>query len=347
MNGGTFSVLTIFSRAKYWFFFFTLITLNESLGQSNTVSFSSILLPGNAALSGLGTVNASRVDYNVNFFQSNPALNSDSLDGWASANHLFYFAGIGLSSFAYQHHFNSVGSLNFGLNHLSLGTISGYDIYGNPTTDFTSGETSIVIGKSHQVSFFRFGLNIRGAFSNIAGFRATALLFDLGGVFVHPTKDFSVGLVLKNLGVVLNEFSGTSSSRLPFDVQAGVSYKPEHMPIRFSATVYNLTDYHIPYQVSNLANEKTSTLDKVFSHLTFGAELVIHKNVDLLLGYNFQRHQELKLEGSGGGSGISIGALIKLRHLDFSFSRSGYVTGGAYQLSLNMNTNKILRRNKI
>ncbi|HEY5691741.1 MAG TPA: hypothetical protein VIS49_09810, partial [Cyclobacteriaceae bacterium] len=165
-----------------------------------------------------------------------------------------------------------------------------------------------------------------------------------GGAFVHPEKDLSIGLVIKNIGLVLQEYSPTSTSRLPFDVQVGISYKPAHMPLRFSGTVYNLSDYQIPYPGLQLADEKPSTLDKVMSHLNFGAELLIHKNVDILLGYNFQRHQELKLEGSGGGSGISIGALLKLRDINFSFSRSGYATGGAYQLSLNMNTKRILRR---
>ena len=344
MNWGDMSCVTSINAIKICCSFLFVFIVAEGNGQSIPSSFSSLLLPNTTELSGLGSVNASRTDYNVNFFQNNPALSSDTLDGWASANHLFYFANIGLSSFAYQHRFNSLGALSFGVNHLSLGSIQGYDLNGNPTSILSSGETTIVIGKSHQVNLFRFGVNLKGAFSNLAGYRATALLFDLGGTFVHPNKDLSVGLVIKNIGLVLQDYTPTSSSRLPFDVQMGISYKPEHMPLRFSATAYNLRDYQIPYPVSQLTSEKPSTLDKVMSHLTFGTELLVHKNVDILLGYNFQRHQELKLEGSGGGSGISIGSVLKLRHLNFSFSRSGYVTGGAYQLSLNMNTQKILRR---
>lgn len=344
MNWGVLSFVTCIKLTGLCCGLLGIMMITDGKGQSTPTSFSSLLLPNTAELSGLGSVNASRADYNVSLFQSNPALSSDTLDDWSSANHLFYFANTGLSSFAYQHNFNSLGSVSFGVNHLSLGSIQGYDIYGNPTSNYNSGETTVVIGKSHQVNHFRFGVNIKGAFSNLAGYRATALLFDMGGAFVHPHKDLSVGLVIKNLGFVLREYSPTSSSRLPFDVQVGISYKPEHMPLRFSATVYNLSDYQIPYPVQQSTGENRSTLDKVMSHLTFAGELLVHKNVDILLGYNFQRHQELKLEGSGGGSGISMGTVIKLRHLNFSFSRSGYVTGGAYQISLNVNTKKILRR---
>ncbi|MEQ9413814.1 MAG: PorV/PorQ family protein, partial [Cyclobacteriaceae bacterium] len=242
--------------------------------QSNSKSFTSLELPPNAVLSGLGSVNVSKADYSIDFFQNNPALTSDTLNGWASANHLFYFAGTGMSSFAYQHGFDKVGAISFGVNHLSLGSIEGYDNIGTPTGSFNSGETTLTIGKSHQVNLFRFGVNVKGVFSNLAGYRASALLVDIGGAFVHPTKDLSVGLAIKNAGVVLSEFSATSTSQLPFDVQAGVTYKPEHMPIRFSATAYRLTDYNVPYEGDNVDDE-LNTLGKVVSHLTFGAELLI------------------------------------------------------------------------
>lgn len=315
--------------------------------QSNTRSFTSLDLPGTAQLSALGGVNVSRVGYDVNFFQNNPALAADTLSGWASASHLFYFAGTGLSSFAYQHNFNTIGPLSFGVSHFSMGTIQGYDLNGAPTQSLNAGETIVTVGKAHQVGVFRFGVNVKGAFSNLAGYRASALLLDMGGAFVHPSKDLSIGLVINNAGVVLKEYSTTSSSSLPFDVQVGVSYKPEHMPLRFSTTVYRLSDFKIPYENNNGPDDQLGTLDKVVSHVTFGAELILHRNVNVLLGYNFLKHKELKLESAGGGSGFSIGALAKVRNMNFAFSRSGYVTGAAYQLSLGIDTNKILKRNSL
>lgn len=312
--------------------------------QSISKSFVSLELPSNAAVSGLGGINVSNEDYSVDFFQNNPALSSDTLNGWASANYLFYFAGTGLSSFTYQHDFKNIGPLSFGVNHLSLGSIDGYDIIGTPTGTFNYGETTLTVGKSHQTNHFRFGVNIKGLFSNLAGYRANALLVDLGGAFIHPIKDFSVGLVIKNAGIVLDEYSPTSTSQLPFDIQAGITYKPEHMPIRFSGTVYRLIDYKLPYEPSGNDADQVSTLDKVMSHLTFGTELLIHKNVGILFGYNFLKHKELKMETIGGGSGVSVGAVARLKQLSFIFSRAGYVTGGAYQFSLSMNTNKILNR---
>lgn len=309
--------------------------------QSVTNSFTSLALPVDAAVSATGGINVSRADFNVNYFQNNPALASDTLNGWASASHLFYFANTGFSSFSYQHAFNKIGPVSFAVNHLSLGSIQGYDAVGLSLGDFESGETSLVIGKSHEINHFRLGVNVKGVFSNLAGYRATAVLIDLGGAFVHPEQDLSVGLVIKNAGLVLSEFSPTSSSTLPFDVQAGISFKPSHMPLRFSMTAYHLNDYTIPYEDTGNGADPAGALDKVVSHLTFGAELLIHRNINLLLGYNFLRHKELKLESAGGGSGFTVGAVAKLKRLSFTISRAGYVTGGAYQVSVTINTKKI------
>lgn len=321
-----------------------MILISEvGIAQSNSKSFTSLELPFAASYAALGGVNVSRADLSVSYSQSNPALISDTLNGWASANHLFYFADIGFSSFSYQHDFNRLGALNFSISHMSMGSVRGYDIFGSSTGTFNAGETTLVIGKSHQVNAFRFGVNLKSVFSNIAGYRASALLADIGGAFVHPTKELTVGLAMKNIGFVMSEFSSSSSSDLPFDVQGGVSFKPEHMPVRISTTVYRLVDFNIPYLDPGL-NETPSTLDKVTSHLTFGAEVLAHKNVNILVGYNFLKRKELKLENAGGASGVSIGALIKVKQLNLSFSRSGYVTGGAYQISLDINTNKIFTR---
>jgi len=306
--------------------------------------FQFLNLPGHAMLSALGGVNVSQADRNVNFFQSNPALAGDTLNGYGSASYMFYLGNTGLANFSYQHHFKSIGTLSMGVQHLSLGQIQGYDVLGNTTAKFSSGETAIMIGKNHQIKYFRLGVNAKGVFSNIAGYRAQALLFDLGGTFIHPRHDLTVGLVIKNFGFMLSDYSETSSTQLPFDVHVGTTFKPEHMPVRFSLTAYSLTKYKIPYYNSNSTEEQPDSFDKVMSHFNFGAEVLVHKNGSLLLGYNVLKHQELKLSRAGGASGISFGILLKTKTLNLAASRSGYVTSGAYQVTLSVHLQKLIKR---
>ena len=72
-------------------------------------------------------------------------------------------------------------------------------------------------------------------------FATRSVMPDLGGVFIHPDQELSIGLVIKNRRFPLNEYSETSSTTLPFDVEADINFKPQHMPVQFSVTACHLT----------------------------------------------------------------------------------------------------------
>jgi len=306
-------------------------------------SFEFVNVPGNARLAGMGGVNVSLADRDVNFFSSNPALSSDSLDHFAAASYQAYVAKIGHAFISYQHPFPKLGSLTFAVQHINYGTIQGYDQSGTETAEFNSGETALYISKSHQIGNFRLGATIKGAFSNLAGYRASAMMMDIGGAFIHPQKNLTVGLVIKNLGAVISDYRSANKSSLPFDVQLGVTVKPEHMPIRFSFTGYQLAR-DISYS-SGADDEKPGTIKKILEHVNFGGEILIHKNVNILVGYNYLIHETLKLSSGGGGAGLSIGFSAAVKNFEFTFSRNAYMTGNAgYSFTLSTNMNKILKR---
>ena len=320
----------------------SLVSFAQTGGQK---SLEFLNVANNARLAAIGGVNTSLTDRDVNFFYSNPSLISDSLAGFASATYQFYVADVGQSTVSYAHKFKNIGTLLFGVQHLSYGTMQGYDASGMEIGTFKSGETAIVIGKSHQVSNFRVGANVKMIFSNIAGYRASAAAIDFGGVFVHPHHDWRIGLAVKNMGIVFSEYSESSNSELPFDVQLGTTFKPEHMPLRFSITAYNLARKSVTYYDAASGQDEPGGLDKVLRRINFGAEILIHRNVNILAGYNYLTHQELKLENGGGGAGLSFGFSARIRSFEFVFSRSGYVAGKAgYGLTLSSNINRVLRR---
>ena len=302
-------------------------------------SFAFLDVPGYARLSGMGGVNVSLSGRDVNFFLSNPSLLTDTLAGFASATYQFYVADVGQATFSYAHDFGKIGLLAFGIQHLNYGNITSYDDTGMELGDFKSGETALVISKSHLVSAFRMGASLKFAFSNIAGYRASAVMVDLGGTFEHPNKRLTVGLVIKNLGVVLSEYSGSRNSTLPFDVQLGTTFKPEHMPLRFSITAYNLTKKGVTYYDRDGDQEEPNGLNKILRRFNFGAEILLHRNVNVLIGYNYAVRQELKLESVSGTAGIALGFSARIKSIEFVFSRNGYVIGNAgygFTLSRNM-----------
>lgn len=327
-------------------FFSMAVAASAQVGGKRTFDFLNVAT--SARLSALGGVNVSLADRDVNFFATNPALAGDTLSGVASVNYLFYMADIGQAFVSYSHDFNKAGPILFGLQHIGYGEIDGYDADGSETGPVYAGETAFMVAKQHQIKNFRLGVTMKGVFSNIAGYKASALMMDIGGLFIHPQKPFTAGLVIKNVGVVLNGYS-EAKNKLPFDVQAGVTFKPEHMPLRFSLTAWNLTQGDISYYDADAHadtdEEKPTTVAKVMAHLNFGAEILVHKNVSIMVGYNFLHHQALKLEGGGAGAGVTLGIAANVKSFEFVFGRNAYVAGNAgYCFTLSTNVNKILKR---
>ena len=311
--------------------------------QRNAYTF--LHVPTYARLAGLGGVNVSLHDREVSSFFSNPSLAGDTLVGVAGANHQFYLGDIGNSSFAYVANLPSIGPLGIGVHHFGYGSMEGYDASGNSIGSFSLSETALVISRAHQIGAFRLGASIKGVFSSLAGFRSSAVLFDLGGLFVHPEKDFTLGLVIKNVGFVLSDYSDGSQSTVPFDVQFGSTFKPEHMPLRFSLTVYRLIQSRALGFDDNYELVKARMLEKVLRHFNFATEILLHRNVNLLVGYNYGIHQELKLPNAGGAAGITYGLSTQVKSFELVVSRSTYVAGSAaYSFSLSANLGRMLRR---
>ena len=304
-------------------------------------AFDFLTLPAHARLAALGGVNVSLADRDINFFHNNPALAGDTLGGSVSAGYQFYVGDVGNALFSYAHNFRKAGLFMVGIQHTNYGIIRGFDETGMETMEYRSGETAVVVGKTHQIGNFRLGANIKAVFSNITGYRASGLMLDIGGIFKHPTEDLVFGLTLKNIGIVLSEFSETSTSQTPFDVQAGVTLKPEYMPLRFSLTASHLVQSDLLPQGS----EKISALKKVFSHVNVGAEILLHRNINAMVGYNYLLHQALINETGGSGAGICLGFSVYVKPVEFIFSRNAYTIGNAgYSFTLSTNMNQLLKR---
>ena len=311
-------------------------------------SFEFLNVPVSAIVSGLGGTNVSLYNKSIDLFFSNPGLISVEQSGTATISYLDFISDVNLATVAYTQEFNKWGTWSFGVQYLDLGDIESFDATGTALGSFTSKEYLIAISNSRKISNFSIGANFKIAGSDIAGFNATGLMFDLGGAFVHPVHDLSVGLSIKNVGFLLKDYSDESNSQLPFDVQMGVSFKPSHMPVRFSTTVYNLYKKDIAFFTPNEQGQEDTeagTADKVFRHFVFGTEFILTQNVNLRFGYNHLRRKELRLEGTSGGAGISYGLMFKVKKFEFSYTRSSYhVAGGTNNFSLSTNFTRFIKK---
>lgn len=328
----------------------------QSFGQvGGQTSFDFLTVTDNARIAALGGENISTKDQDPNLFNYNPALMNDSMYKCFSINYLPFYADVKKTSFSYVFPFKNTGRWGVNFQYLDYGQLYSTDASGNELGEFNAGDWALTIGKSHKIDKITLGANLKFAGSGIYTYSATAALLDVGGVWEHPTKDFRISLLMKNMGVVLKDYTPNSESITPFDIQAGFSYKLEHMPLRFSMTLHHLYAFDIVYldplrqttfdEDGNEIAEEKKFFDKMARHMVFGGEFVMSKNFHIRLGYNYLRRQELRIESKSGGAGFSFGLMMRIKAFELNFTRAYYhVVGGTTMLTLTSDLNRILRK---
>ncbi len=314
-----------------WMFFITYQMEAQFGGQR---SFQFLNLPSTARSASLGGVNVSSWDQDAQMFLSNPALLDTMVDRHVGLTYQSLVADISYGTLTYVYNFETPGIWGVGVQYLNYGNFQGYDPSGNPTGSFSGSEFVLMLAYARPVGPIQLGADLKIMNSGLAGFNATALLLDIGGVFRHPKQDLTVGLTFRNVGVVLSDFTETSESELPFDVQLGVTFKPQHMPFRFSLTVYNLglvnEKLFDPTGTGEGVPNEVDGFDRIMRHIAIGTEIILHRNFNLRLGYNHMVRKELRLAETSGGAGLSFGFLLRIRKFELAYTRSIYHTGGGY-----------------
>ena len=301
--------------------------------------YQSLHLPSGARNAALGGKVVSLADKDINQFTHNPA-SLDSMEATQlSVTYSPYFAGI--NQFIGHFYAPVLNGVAVGLSYLDYGAFIETDPTGTLSESFKAQDYVITVGKSHRLGSFTFGLNLKFVNSSVESYGSSLLLGDLGGIYHYPGGDFKVGLVLKNFGFQFSQFSALKD-QVPFDVQFGTSVKPKYMPVRFTITAYNLVSEGMVFRSGDDLNTARTVraFDSFFRRINVGMELILSRHVNLLVGYNHLRKQELKLEETGGGAGFSYGLMIAIKRFEFRYGRAVYhASSGANFFTLTTNIN--------
>lgn len=294
-------------------------------------SFSFLNMPTHARINAIGGVNVSVSGQDLNFITSNPALLDSSQRRQIGLSYSPYLAHSNYLTLNYVPQIRSKGTWAFSLQNLHYGTFQGTDAVGNLTNDFSANDFVLASVYARKVKYITLGVSAKLVGSVLESYSSIALVTDLGATFRHPIHDFSIGLAAKNIGYVLKSY-GTIRPDIPFDLQLGTTFKPKYMPVRFSLTGHHLYVYDIAFnniesnfifdEKGNKIQKKISTADNISRHFVLGSELLIHKNFNLLFGYNFLRRKELLINGLGGAFGFSFGASLSIKKFDFCISHA-------------------------
>ena len=89
-------------------------------------------------------------------------------------------------------------------------------------------------------------------------------------------------------------------------------------------------------------NQKNYTFDKFFRHFIIATQIYIGDYLEVSLGYNHLRRQELNIGNSGNGvNGFSLEVGALFNKIQIRYARAYYQNNTAYnQLGLNLQLNK-------
>ena len=331
-------------KLSYILFFFVSLQYSAQIG--GTKDFKFLDIPMTARSAALGGGNMSIWDDDINLIHSNPALLNSSMTKKIALNFGNYVSDLKYGYVAYAHNLKQYGNVAGSLQFFDYGKFVGYDEFGQPTNNFRAGDYSVNLhyAKPFKDSSFNVGVALKTIISQYDIYKSYANAIDFG-ITYHSKNNLTVSILAKNIGVVYKNYSQNQTQNLPRNVQLGLSYKVAKAPFRLIFGYDLLNKWNLKYispvdttGKSNPFSSSTPTqkqdssgwkrftkrfgsnADNFMRHVTVGAEILVTKNFNLRIAYNYRRQKELTLPERRGANGLSIGFGLKIKRFAFAYS---------------------------
>ena len=297
--------------------FFTLALLLSAAfvaAQESKTAYNFLRLPVSAHEAALGGENISIIADDASMIFSNPALLSNVADKTIGLNYMNYMEGVNTASATFNRVVGDKAAWAVSGQFLGYGTMREVDENNVQTGEFSAKDFAL----SGYFSYFLTerltgGITAKFIYSNIGSYNSAAVGVDLGLNYYNPENEWSLSLVAKNLGGQIDAYDD-EYDRMPFDLQAGVSKRLVHTPLRFSATFHDLG--HWDY--------------KFIKHVALGIDLLLSEQIWVGIGYNFQRARQMSIlssidqEESSHGAGFTLGAGLSLQRFKLGVAYGKY-----------------------
>jgi hypothetical protein len=317
---------------KITLFFFIVsffFRLTAQIGGTNTFEF--LNLNTSPRIIALGGYVTSVIDDDVNNGVFNPSLiNPSMLDNFA-LNYTNYYTDIAYGDAVYCFNVGKQAFLS-SIKFIDYGQFIETNELGNELGTFRAGEYVMSIGASKVFdSLFHIGVNTKVAYSSLYRLSSVGVLLDVGATYIHPNRDLTASLVVKNLGYQIVPYYRGDRESLPFEVLIGVSNRLAHMPLRWHLTFQHLETLDLGFENTNntlLTQNYDNFGYDILRHLVLGAEFLIHKNASVFIGYNNRRRYEMIIQDRRGLVGFSAGVSFKINRFHLNYARtSNHISG--------------------
>lgn len=267
--------------------------------QNSSMAYSFLDLPSSTLAYGLGGVNISAIDDDINSADRNPGLLGAEIDMQAGVNYMRYVGESNFQGLKFGRRAGDHGAWMAGIQYFSFGEFQGADISGIQTGSFSPKDVVFNAMYAHDITGnWRGGINLKYIYSDYNTHIAAALATDIGVNYYDPTSDLSFSLMAANLGGQIKRFD-QEYTRLPFDIRAGFSKGLGTSPVILNVTAWNLTRWHLPYYENGDGTSQTKPQLKetfssnLFRHLVFGAEFILSERFRAGLGYNYKTRTDM------------------------------------------------------
>lgn len=340
---------------------FSALAITAQIGGTKTYRFLDI--PMTARSAALGGNNMSIWGEDINLLYNNPALLNPAMVKQVAFNYSNYVSDINFFSLAYAHNLKNYGTAAISLQKFSYGEFEGYDELGEKTNNFKANDNSINLSFAKPLadSMFNVGITLKTILSQYDVYNSVGNAIDFG-ITYHTKKNLVVSLVAKNVGFMWKSYSNNGEKEaLPQTVQFGMSKKIAKAPFRLFFVYDQLLKWNLNYISPVDTTGKNSTLnssdvktdstgfqrfklragkygDNFMRHLVIGTEIILTKNFNLRIAYNYRRQKEMTLPERRGANGFSFGFGMRVKRFGFAYSFSKMAfPGNSHILGLTFN----------
>lgn len=303
--------------------------------------YSFLNIPASARVAALGGTIISVKDNDLSLAFQAPSLLNIEMDKSLYFSGVSYVDGLKLGDVAYAFDKQKYGTFMAGMHYANYGKFTETNNFGDIEGSFKAADYALVLGWAYNLNkYFSVGTGLKGIYSDYYIYNAFGMALDLSATFHDTSSQWTLSIEARNAGIQLNNYIKDNSEPLPAEILLGVSKRLAHTPLRFSVTHRHLEKFNLKYEdPNNLGDvdpltgdaviEKTTFLKNLSRHFIIGTEIILTKNFHIRGAYNFQRRQELKVDGRPASSGFSFGVGLKISKFIISYGRANYHLGAA------------------
>lgn len=325
-------------------FLFVVLTcsdLSAQLGGNSIYSFMDI--PSSARVASLGGSAIATSDGDLNLAIYNPSLLNAETHNQLVLSYVDYFSDINFGFVSYARHFDSIpATFATTLQFVDYGKFTETDQTGQELGSFNAGDYVLNLAGSYAFdTLFTVGANLKFIYSNLADYNSFGAAVDLAGTYSNKHSGWTASAVLRNIGYQFKTYTSGEREDLAFQAQFGVTKKFRHAPFRLGIVAENLQKWDLTYDDPNapvtidpttgevVTENKDGFFEQTMRHLIFNVEIMLIKSFHVRVGYNYRRHQEMKINEKPGTAGLTWGAGLRLRKFQLSYGRATYHQVGA------------------